>query len=232
MLGGCCAVSFFLFKNKYFKLYILLILISSQSRAGTVGIIAALVIGYWKEFFRNKKVFTMFTGAFFLFLLYIDKFLVYFLRGFSTSSVGYVRIEYIILVPAVFFAGNFLQALFGGAPGHSGGRIVFSHVPSMINWLYDSPYWTIESDWANTIYGRGVFGVFSYCYMYTKIIWKQKNKTLKLMYIAILFSGLGYYYDTAIYVNLLIYFTYYYPMETDINYAKFRSTNISDYCKL
>ena len=46
VLGGCCAVSFFLFKNKYFKLYILLILISSQSRAGTVGIIAALVIGY------------------------------------------------------------------------------------------------------------------------------------------------------------------------------------------
>lgn len=206
VLGGCCAFGFYLFKSKYLRGAIIFILLCSGSRSGILGFVLGLIIEYRKQIFKKSKALIIIFVVFVILFLNYNIILDFALRGFDKSSFGYMRVEYITLIPSVIRESSILQILFGGAPAYSGGRIVLTGISSMINETYQTLYWTIESDWGNAFYGRGVFGFISYIIIYLGLIKKQSNKRFRALFLTILFAGIGYYYDTSIYVNLILHF--------------------------
>ena len=129
-------------------------------------------------------------------------------RGFSKGSRGWSRVEYFTKPLEIWIADeNPLFALFGGAPGYSGARYMFTSVDNIPKTIESDPYWTVESDWCSIIIGRGLYGFAVYCILFFSIFnsrkIKRKNKIISLI---IFTGGIGYLYDTAIFTGFLLYF--------------------------
>ncbi len=226
VLGMCCVLGYIFFQNKLFSIYITIILIASGSRAGMLGALVALPVLYSDFLFKKGYIIFFSIIAGLLILINWQEFVSLMTRGFSKDSLGYVRIEYITLVPEIAInKTSLLFSAFGGAPGYSGAKFIYSDIDSMVSTVMaGNKYWMIESDWMSALYGRGIFGILSYFYMYLSISLHQKNKAWKALYLAVFFAGIGYYYDTAIYINLLIYFTMHFQelevQTKDLKYKK------------
>lgn len=222
VLGMFCAIGFFLFKKVWTKLWILVLLYFSYSRAGEVGFVAGFC--YWilprlKRIF--KKDFFALPFALLLcvpFFSFLPKALdaMDFNRGFSRDSQGWRRVEYITKIPEIWAEDNnpFL-VIFGGAPFYSGARFMFTPVDSFTKnetillsggdeeKLY---YWTVETDWFAILIGRGIFGLFAYLSLFFYIFKMKISRTNKAIAMAVFIAGVGYYYDSAIFSCFMIYF--------------------------
>ena len=211
VLGIFCATGFFLFKSKLIRLYILILLYFSSSRAGQLGLLAACIFCYWKDIKRRLNMRNI--CVFFLILALIPlsvPFVVKALdldRGFSRQSSGWRRVEYIVCVPDVWATdSSILPALFGGAPVNSGARFYYSGIPTVTNTESRTPFWAIETDFFGTIYGRGIVGFLIYIYFYLYIFLHSKNRLLKALCMCFFAAGIGYYFEFAIFSNFIFFF--------------------------
>lgn len=211
VLGIFCATGFFLFKAKIIRLYILVLLYYSSSRAGQLGLLAGCVFYYWKDLKRKLNMRNIWI--FFLVLSFIPlvtPFMVKTLnldRGFSRQSSGWRRVEYIVCFPEVLATDkSIFPAIFGGAPVNSGARFYYSEIPTVTNTESRTPYWGIETDFFGTLYGRGIFGFLIYLYFYFYIFLHSHNKLLKALSACFFAAGFGYYFEFAIFSNFILFF--------------------------
>jgi hypothetical protein len=207
LMGIFCATGFFLFKNNYIKIYLLILLYYSGSRSGQVGLLVAIVYYYSNHFFSYRRVVLIFFFAI-VFAFVIPRF-IDFNRGFhGTSKFGSRRIEYVTFIPKIWQADiTPLHIFLGGAPWYSGARFYFSQLKSHTNDTSANEKWVIESDWSGVILGRGVIGFLCYFYVFLMIVLNQKNRKLKAVSLAIFFAGIGYNYDLAIFINYTLFFS-------------------------
>ena len=211
LLGMFCATGFFLFKSKIFKLYILILLYFSSSRAGQVGWFAAFCFFYWKNIRRwlTPRRFALVSFCFLFLPLLLPKVFdaLDFGRGFNKKSVGWRRVEYIIDIPRIWEADeSIFPVLFGGAPYYTGARFYYSEIESMTNATIRRPLWTIETDWPGTILGCGIIGFIVYVLLYVHVLLHSKNKILKALCLAIFVGGIGYQYNLAVFSNIIFAF--------------------------
>ena len=207
LLGILCATGFFLFKNNYIKLYLLILLYYSGSRSGQVGLVAAVVYYYSKYFFSYRRVVLLFFAI--IILVFLTPRFIDFNRGFhGTSKYGNRRIEYVTFIPKIWQTDTSpLNIFLGGAPFYSGARFYFSQLKSDTNDTSTNEKWAIESDWSGSILGRGVIGFFYYFYIFVIILLNQNNRKLKAVSLTIFFAGIGYNYDLAIFINYILFFS-------------------------
>lgn len=204
VLGMYCATGFFLFKNKYIRLVALMLLAFSQSRSGLVGAMAGLIYFYWPKIKRQNTFIAFIIISIIGAIVIPEMFDIS--RGFNPNSLGWRRVEYITLLPQVFMSKSpFLLTLFGGSPGFTGARFYFSKISSMVNLTTNYAEWSIESDWLGVLYGQGIVGLFSYILTFYYLLKNQVDRKYKSLILVILFGGMGYFYYTAIFANMLIY---------------------------
>ena len=207
-IGRFSGIGFYLFHHKGLKILSLFILLFSSSRTSLLGL-AVSGVYYYYPMFKKRKYF-LFVVTVLLTAIILVPNIVNLTRGFSKDSEGYKRIEYITLMPKVIaHEENVFYTLFGGTPVFTGARFYFSGIESMVNNTMRNPYWNIESDWFGIVYGQGLVGMAIYFATYLYILHKQKNRLYKAVVIAILFAGVGYFYDSAIYTNLLTFLPLY-----------------------
>lgn len=213
VLGMFCALGFFLFEKKITKIWILILLYFSFSRAGQLGLFAACLFYYWHDVKRylKKEYFAMpLIMLLLVFIILLSPKIISLMdldRGFSRNSAGWRRVEYITKLPEIWQADkNLSYVLFGGAPGYSGARYMLSSVSSMAKEMETTLYWGVETDWFGILIGRGIIGFIFYLLLYLKILLSKKNRINKAIAIAILFGGIGYVYDTAVFACFLVYF--------------------------
>lgn len=213
VLGMFCAVGFFIFTSKYMKLWVIILLYFSSSRAGQLGLLMACIIYYRHSVKRFLKKDCFALPLFFLTLFCIIlcvPTIIDFLdldRGFSRTSVGWRRVEYITKLPEVWSQDrNLLYIFFGGAPGYTGARYVLTSVDSMAKNTIFTLYWSVESDWFGILIGRGIVGFLGYFILHIKIILSKKSNLNRALVAAIFFGGIGYVYDTAIFSCFIVYF--------------------------
>jgi hypothetical protein len=129
-------------------------------------------------------------------------------RGFyGTSKQGNRRIEYVTFIPKIWEVDNTpLNIFLGGAPFYSGARFYFSRLKSDTKDTSTTEKWAIESDWSGIVLGRGVISFIYYLYIFLMIMLNQKNRKLKAISLSILFAGIGYNYDLAIFINYILFF--------------------------
>jgi len=211
LLGIFCATSFFIFKNKIIKIYIIIILYYSGSRSGYLGFLAACLYYYYPIFINDRKI--IFALIIILFSLVITPIFITNTRFGKVGNQNNVgekrRLEYFTLIPQIWESDNtFLHPLIGGAPLYTGARFYYSKVESItkksMSILKDK--WSIESDWSGILLGRGLMGFIYYLYIFFIILLKQKNRKLKAISVSIFFAGVGYNYDLAIFVNYILFF--------------------------
>lgn len=203
VIGMFCVTAFFLFDKKWIKALSIVLLVLSESRAGLVAAAMALIYYYWPKI-KERKTFIAAVFAALLAVIVLPN-VVDLTRGFNRNSVGWRRIEYITLLPQVFNSShNIALTLFGGAPAYSGARFYFSQIPSMVNDTIRISNWTIESDWLSVLYGQGLLGITAYILLFRFILKNQPSRIYKAIAVAILFGGIGYYYYTAIWANMLL----------------------------
>ncbi|GHT70794.1 hypothetical protein FACS1894110_22880 [Spirochaetia bacterium] len=99
-----------------------------------------------------------------------------------------------------------LNMLLGGAPALTGARFRYSGLKSNVNDTSVDADWSIESDWSGIILGRGIIGLLYYFYVFFVIFKNQKDTKVIALCLTILFAGIGYYYDTAIFINYILFF--------------------------
>lgn len=222
VLGMFCTLGFFLFKKKVVKIFVLVLLYFTFSRAGEVGF--AVAFCYWilpkvrnflkKDYISICIVLLLIAS----FILLLPKILesTNFYRGFSKESSGWRRIEYITKIPEVWISDkNIFLPIFGGAPFYSGARYIYTPVDSFIRSdVYHQAagdeekiiYWVVESDWFSILIGRGLFGFFCYVILFFYILKMEVSRLNKSIALAIFFAGIGYYYDSAIFSSFMVYF--------------------------
>ena len=204
LLGIFCATGYFLFSNKWLRMYIVVLSLLCGSRSGLTGFTVAFLYVNRKKIFTRSKITIALVMILAIFIVIVPR--LNFSRGFSKDSYGYRRIEYISLLPDVEWSdGSIIRFIFGGAPAYSGARFYYSQVDSLVNDTTPRDDWSIESDWLGVLYGRGVFGVISYFYFYYYLYRKCRGDYDRAIILTILFAGIGYYYDSAIFINLLVY---------------------------
>jgi hypothetical protein len=234
LLGIFCATSFFLFKSKLARLYILVALYFSGSRSGQVGFFFAFLYYYGRFFMTNRKIVFVFltvivmTAGMPIILKQLN-----FMRGFEGNSHGgQRRIEYVTFIPKIWANDDtILNLLVGGAPASSGARFFYSPIDSVTKSTILTNNWSIESDWSGVLLGRGVLGFIYYLFIYLLIMLRQKNRTLKAMALAILFAGIGYNYDLAIFINCILFFAASFNV-TALNERKHQYASICNNSKL
>jgi hypothetical protein len=206
ILGIFCATGFFLFKNGWLRLYLLILLYFSGSRSGQIGLLLAVIYYYSKYFISYRKIVLMFF-IMIIFAAIVPSF-IDFGRGFDgTSKFGNRRIEYVTFIPRIWqFDRSPLNVFLGGAPFYSGARFYFSQLKSDTNDTSLNEKWAIESDWSGILLGRGVIGFIYYFYIFLLIMANQKNRKIKAISLSIFFAGIGYNYDLAIFVNYILFF--------------------------
>jgi hypothetical protein len=212
VIGMFCTLGFFIFKRKIMKIIILVILFFSYSRAGQVGFfcgVSYLIFPHVKkilkkDYFALPVVFIFLCAIVILLPVIIDVLDVD--RGFSRSSSGWRRVEYITKIPEIWAADkNPCLVLFGGAPFYTGGRYMFTTVNSMAKGE-GGCYWCVETDWFGLLLGRGIFGILVYISLFLRILTKKVNRTNKAIALAIFVGGVGYLYDSAIFTSFMLYF--------------------------
>jgi hypothetical protein len=220
LLGIFCATGFFLFKNNYIKIYLLILLYYSGSRSGQVGLLVAIVYYYSKYFFSYIRVALIFFAA--IILTFLTPRFIDFNRGFhGTSKLGNRRIEYVTFIPKIWQVDSSpLNILLGGAPWYSGARFYFSQLKSDTNDTSINEKWAIESDWSGVILGRGLIGFFYYLYIFFMIILNQKSRKIKAISLAIFFDVIGYNYDLAIFINYILFFSSSFYIDCDALFMK------------
>ena len=210
LLGIFCATSFFIFKSKIAKIYILVILFFSGSRSGQVGFLIALIYYYYPLFINERKVILAFLIVF-LVIPFLPAFIEntrFFDITNATISEGEMRRrEYYTFIPKIWASDeNPLRFFLGGAPLYTGARFYYANVDSVTRRTIARNDWAIESDWSGILLGRGIIGFLYYLYIFLMIILNQKCRILTAMSIAILFSGIGYNYSLAIFINFILFF--------------------------
>jgi hypothetical protein len=207
LLGIFCATAFFLFKNNYIKIYLLILLYYSGSRSGQVGLLIAIIYYYSKFFFSYRRVVLIFFAA--TILAFLTPRFIDFNRGFhGTSKLGSRRIEYVTFIPKIWQVDSTpLNIFLGGAPWYSGARFYFSRLKSYTNNTSTNERWVIESDWSGAILGRGIVGFLCYFYVFLMIVLNQKNRKLKAISLTMFFAGIGYNYELAIFINYILFFS-------------------------
>lgn len=222
VLGMFCAIGFFLFKKRWMKILIIVLLFFSYSRSGEVGFVAAFC--YWiypdlKKILKRQHLalplmLLLFVPFLFLLPKALDK--MDFSRGFSRESQGWRRIEYITKIPEVWAEDNnpFL-AIFGGAPFYTGARYMFTSVDSMAKTDQQrlsggdeekAVCWVVETDWFGLLIGRGIFGLLAYLSLFFYIFKMNIARTNKAVAMAVFIAGVGYYFDSAIFACFMVYF--------------------------
>jgi hypothetical protein len=208
VIGMFSVIGFYLFRHKGLKILSLFILLFSSSRTSLLGL-AVSGIYYYYPMLKKRKYFLFVVTALLTAVILVPS-IVDLTRGFSKDSEGYKRIEYIILMPKVItHEGSAMHMLFGGTPVFTGARFYYSGIQSMVNNTILTPYWNIESDWFGIVYGQGLVGMAIYFATYFYILRRQKSRLHRAIVIAILFGGVGYFYDSAIYTNLLTFLPLY-----------------------
>lgn len=202
VIGMFCATGFFLFQNKWWKSYIVILLILSQSRAGLAAFAAACMY-YYYPVLRKRKYFIAALVAAVLCITAVPQ-VVDITRGFSKDSYGYVRIEYFTLMGKIMTAEKepFLF-LFGGTPVSSLYRFMKAGLSVIVPKIIS--YSMMESDWCGIVYGQGIAGIAAYLYVFVCVFKKQGNRIYKALAVAVLFGGLGYDYDRAVFANMLVF---------------------------
>lgn len=213
VIGMYCALGFFMFKKKIVKFAIIVILFYSGSRSGQLALFMAILYYYFPDIKKYIKKDYLFLPLFFLLItiflvcvpLIID--VLDFDRGFNRKSAGWRRIEYITKIPEVWANDeNPCLPLFGGAPMFTGGRYMFTDVPSMAKSMEKTPKWGVETDWFGILIGRGIFGFLMYLILYLNIFFSKRERINKTLAFAVFIGGVGYIYDTAIFSMLVVYF--------------------------
>lgn len=212
LLGMFCATGFFLFKSKWVKIWILVLLFFSYSRAGQVALLGGGVYYYYpiikkKLSIRNFAFFLLCLSVLLLFLFPIIFAKLDFGRGFTKESVGWRRVEHYTYFPKIWSNDkSIMQPLFGGAPYYSGARFYYSEVDSMCKRTISRYDWMIESDIAGILWSRGILGFFVHLFIYMYTIVKSRYRLLSTLAVVIFFGGIGYNYDLAIFTNMIVLF--------------------------
>lgn len=206
-IGMLSAIGFFLYRNKYLKLYSLITLYLSGSRNAMLACILTYTFFYvYKYIKRNKKIGVfLFTCLFFLSLsmcIYFSKYKKYESYGDSRRKQYYfsaIESTYINKSPILFFLG--------GSPIYTGR--IFVENKHLANKTYlegemFTGYWKIESDWAGILAGRGWLGIFSYIFLFFLSFYIIPNILLKKIIVLFFFLGIGYYYESSLLINILL----------------------------
>ena len=215
LLGIFCATGFFLFRSRWIRAYLLVLLYFSGSRAGQLGLLLALFVLLLPELLKRKWIlYAACAGVIALLLL---PRVLHLGRGFNRESLGYRRIEYITLLPEVEEKdGSVVRFLTGGAPAYSGARFYYSGVKSLTNDTTPFAEWKIESDWIGILYGRGLLGMIVYFWFFLDLIRRQRDRSLRGLVLAVFFAGIGYYFESAVFINLLIMLPLYRKQEMTV----------------
>ena len=212
-LGILSALGFFLFKKKSLKVFSLIILLLGGSRAGLLGLIGSIIFfEVLKNFnLKNKKYF--FKGLIknvILFLLGLIFVVGFFKFRIAHNNMGDKRRKayYISAIKSTVIKNNIGLFLFGGSPVWSGAILTLDKNLSKSTYLsqemIDKIYWKIESDWAHILTGRGWIGFFSYIWIFYLSFFKIKDEKMKKIILLFFFSGLGYYFENSLIINIIL----------------------------
>lgn len=212
-LGILSALGFFLFKKKSLKVFSLIILLLGGSRAGLIGLIGSII------FFKvlknlnlksKKKFFQGLVKNVILFLLGLVFIVGFFKFRIAHNNMGDKRRKayYISAIKSTVIKNNIGLFLFGGSPVWSGAIITLDENLSKSTYLsqgmLDKIYWKIESDWAHILTGRGWIGFFSYIWIFYLSFFKINDKKMKKIILLFFFSGLGYYFENSLIINIIL----------------------------
>lgn len=202
IMGMFCLIMFFISEKGWKKFICLVILIASGSRAAIVGFAGAIFFVY-RDIFKKRKYSIAIMISLVAAAIILPDIMT---RGqeWNIHSSGYKRVEFITMLPEVVSSKNIIQQMFGGTSGYSGASFYYSGINCLTNSIQSDPLWAVENDWQGIIYGNGWFGLFAYLYFVYRYIKKQKNKNMKAIMIGVFFAGVGYFYDRAIYVNMIL----------------------------
>ena len=209
--GILSALGFLLFENKFLKCYCLVILYFSGSRAAQLGLILCILISY----LVNKMSYLTLQRFFKIFLIFglcIMIFIYFFcfrIKNIDAKGDMRRRQYYISAIKSTVLDKNIDTFLFGGSPFYSGNLLARDKNLGEETFLEGEMYkinWKIESDWAHILTGRGWIGFLSYIIIFTLSYYKITDLKLKAILLLYFFSGIGYYYETSLFINLcLIY---------------------------
>lgn len=214
-IGMLTTIGFIIYKNKYLKLYSIVILILSKSRAGMLALVLVELFNFIKKInkIEKKKVKLIRCIIILILPLIIFKGVSIILNSrnsFGKSKGDMRRAAYYTSAIEMSINRNFLTFLFGGAPNSSGTLLARNKEvakKSYLNEGEDNIYWQIESDWAGILVGRGWIGLIGYIYIYILAYLKEKDEKIKNIILLFLFLGIGYYYDRSLIINIILIYS-------------------------
>lgn len=207
-LGILSALGILIYKNKYLKLYSFIILLLCGSRAGLIGCVGGYILDY---FFKNlRKInlkrlilnYCIIIGI----ILGVGLFFKYKINNNYTGD-NRRKAYYISAVKSTLLKNKVDTFLFGGSPFYSGNILAKDNELAKESYLAPIMYeinWKIESDWAHILTGRGWIGFFNYLIIFIISYFRIKDKIIKKSILLYLIAGIGYYYESSLYINLIL----------------------------